>query len=1070
MFPQLPKSRQIPLRLVLIIPFVLQIVGAVGLVGYLSYRSGEKAVEETTNSLMVEIGDRIKQHLDSYLQNPQKVNQINLQLIESGLISSKDFKTLGKYFWQQLKNYNFTYINYGTQQNEFIGTGYFQGSIEIAEVTMSDIGTLYSYRTNSQGDRIYPPTILKNENPNNAPWYSKAIEANKPIWSPIYNWANVPDEIAISASAPVHDKSGQVLGVVGIDLSLSHISKFLKSLKVGKSGEVLIIEPSGLLVATSTDNLPYKLVNGTAERVQIKEIQTPLIKATVQTILQNHIDFQNIQNTGNKPLSLTDKHNFIQIIPYQDNYGIDWLIVLTLPKADFTAAITANNHQTIVLCLLTLLTATGMSIMTARWIIQPILQLNQASQYLAQGKLTQPLSENHIITEIKTLATSFNWMLYHVKQSLSQSETRYRQLVEQQTDFVLRSEPDTTITFANNSLCAALGCTLEQVVGLKWIDFADPNDLQPTLINLSKLSPENPSFITENRDKRADGKIGWTQWINQGIFNQQGELVEIQSVGRDITEQKKLTDDLLNKTEELERFFNTTLDLLCIADTDGYFRKLSALWESTLGYSLAELNGCKFLDFVHPDDLQATLDAINILDTGQDILNFTNRYRKKDGSYIYLEWRSKPKNGLIYAAARDITDRKQAEITLAKAKETAEAATKAKSQFLANMSHEIRTPMNGVLGMAQLLANTHLSEEQKEIVQTIKDSGDTLLVIINDILDFSKMESGMLQLEASPVILNEVIASVCNLMKEQALAKNIHLKYEISADIPVRVLGDISRLRQILLNLVGNAIKFTNAGEIHISVLKTRLKENQQLELIFAIRDTGIGIDKERLHQLFQPFTQADASISRKYGGTGLGLAISKSLVSLMGGTIWVESGGYIGGTPPENWVVNQEKLHNQGSIFYFTIVTEAVVDNNINTKDNTEIYPFEFTNHQSHLKILLAEDNKVNQKVAILTLKKLNYDVDTANNGLEVLARLEQNFYDIIFMDIQMPEMDGITATQIIRQLDIPQPYIIALTANALEEDRKICLDAGMNDFISKPISITDMNRALSSYCRIQC
>ena len=416
------------------------------------------------------------------------------------------------------------------------------------------------------------------------------------------------------------------------------------------------------------------------------------------------------------------------------------------------------------------------------------------------------------------------------------------------------------------------------------------------------------------------------------------------------------------------------------------------------------------------------------------------------------------------------------QLYLAKEKEAAESATRAKSQFLANMSHEIRTPMNGVIGMAQLLSMSHLTEEQKELVNTIKDSGDLLLTIINDILDFSKIESGNLQLEERPLVFKDIIKSVFHLLFQQANKKNINLEYFMSPLVPKYILGDDSRLRQILLNLIGNGIKFTDSGGVFVSVisqdkaeLKSNLQSEEEHELLITIKDTGMGIEGDRLTDLFQPFTQADASISRKYGGTGLGLVISKSLINLMGGTIWVESRGLIGGNPPENWISNQENDHNQGSIFYFTFRAKAVLADDLIPEVQPNLSAETGLLKTSTLKILLAEDNKVNQKVVLFALKRMGYSADIANNGLEVLEMLEKEFYQIILMDMQMPEMDGITATKMIRQSSKPQPYIIALTANALEADRQICIEVGMNDFISKPLVIPELTEALKNASNIR-
>lgn len=625
--------------------------------------------------------------------------------------------------------------------------------------------------------------------------------------------------------------------------------------------------------------------------------------------------------------------------------------------------------------------------------------------------------------------------------------------------------------------------------------------------------------------------------------------------------------DSRNKaTMELDQFFTSALDLLCIGDTSGRFKRVNPQWEGTLGFSIQDIEGSCFLDYVHPDDIQSTIDAIDNLKAQKSVQNFINRYRNKNNEYRYIEWRAFPHDELIYAAARDITERKEVESVLRQSNETlslfiknspiytfikqvspgesrtlfasdnyydmigikssemigktmfeifpddlarrmteddwrvvtqgeilhvdeefkgrhyssikfpipqgnrvllagytmdvtetmhyqealreakdaAEAANRVKSEFLANMSHEIRTPLNGIMGMLQLLQMFDHDEEQNGYIQLAMKSSERLTRLLSDILDISRIEAGKLALRFEEFPIPELCESVMTFFDRTAMEKGLSLECRTAPELPPVVVGDETRVIQVLSNLVGNAIKFTEFGRVAVDIGSSPQTDGN-IWLKFTITDTGIGIPKDKQESLFIPFYQVDGTGTRHYQGAGLGLTIVQRLVALMQGKLTLTS------------------TLDQGTTVSVELPFSLPQAKKVNTQNSDFVQ-----NPSTALRILLAEDDRINQAAVSGLVKKMGHEVTVAENGQQALDFVQEREFDLILMDVQMPVMNGVEAAENIRNLiadgmikDIP---VVAITAHAMAGDKERLLAQGLADYISKPVDIKDLARVISA------
>ena len=639
---------------------------------------------------------------------------------------------------------------------------------------------------------------------------------------------------------------------------------------------------------------------------------------------------------------------------------------------------------------------------------------------------------------------------------LAVSEERFRLLSDAAPIGIFQTDAEGNGVYVNPQCEAITGQTIEESKGRGWARAVHPEDREAVLAKWAASVQEGVGLATEFRFLTEQGEIRWVDGRATALRSKEGELTGFVGTLTDITERKRTESALRQREERFRTIIEEMTDDFWEVDLRGSFTFFNQQAVASNGRSreeLMELSSRELMDEKNAEKANMVLKQIYI--TGEPVRGVFLELIRGDGT----KWISESSVSLIRDSegrpvgfrgiSRDVTERKKAEIELRQAKEAAEAANRAKSEFLANMSHEIRTPMNGIIGMTDLMLNTDLTAEQRECLEMVKTSADALMTIINDILDFSKIEAGNLSLDPIDFYLRESLNETIKPLALKAQEKGVNLTCQVPPEVPDALVGDFGRLRQVLINLISNAVKFTNRGEITVRV-KLESQTGDGMRLHFAVSDTGIGILPEKQRLIFEAFSQADGSTTRKYGGTGLGLTISSRLIEMMQGEIGVES------------------RVGEGSTFYFTVHFGQPEKEGSAPRRQRSRASEDQTSREigRKLRILLAEDNIINQKLAVRLLENHGHQVVVAGTGWEALEAFEREPFDLILMDIQMPEVSGFEATVRIRERErsrgghIP---IIAMTAYAMKGDRERCLEVGMDGYVSKPVQSSELFKTIA-------
>jgi PAS domain S-box-containing protein len=969
--PFSPRLQKIPLRWLLVGTFVVQTAAAIGLVTWVSLRNRDEAVHNIAQNWQRETLQRIEIQLQDYLNVPNLINETNAQSLKIGELDINRPEAFTRRFWHQKKLFqtdSVSAIYLGSPTGNFVGLGFQQDSItrqpkpqngwQISRVDSNTNRQFYSYAVKSDGT---PGALLQRGrpyDPRTRPWYQVAVQAQQPIWTDIY-----PDfkeaRLKLTRAQPVYDANRQLIGVVGTDFVLSHLGDILRSLNPSENGQIYILDRSGKIVATSA---PWQ--GPPLERVGAMDAQDAVTRLSAEKLTAS---LPSLATLGERRFLTTHFRNqryFLQITPFNPQKGIDWVIIVAVPEHYFLESIQENNRVTVLLCILILLIAVLVGLLTSSAMGRAVERFINASQAIADGNLDQMLPDSQV-QEVSALSHMFNRMTQQLQHAFDDLEA----LVQARAAALQQSEEK----FSKLFYC------------------------HPTPISISRL--EDGVFVDIN-----DSALQLVGFERDEVL---GQTVADLKVGPTMEER----NGALQTLREV-----------------GSFRDR----ESTL--------------FTKTGEKKTILYSADVIQLGE-------------------EW-------FLISSFSDISDRKCAEEALKVAKAQAETANRAKSQFLSTMSHELRTPLNAILGFSQLLSRDRtLSKRQHESLEIINRSGEHLLILINDVLDMAKIEAGRQVLHLTSFDLHELLQSLEALFQLKSQSKGIQLQFERSPTVPQYIKTDETKLRQILQNLLSNALKFTQAGVVTLRVVLTpeshaiadaeHINDSESEEgsyplLWFEVQDTGCGIASQELNSIFEPFVQTESGRNSQTG-TGLGLPISKKFVELMGGSISADSAPQMGTTfkfsiqftPP----TEQEILQLKG--------------------DQSPQRVLRLGPGQPAYRILIAEDQWENRQLLSTLLNNVGFEIREVTNGQEALHVYQDWQPHLIWMDMKMPLMDGYTATRLIKQRIQTQQssptIIIALTASALDEDRETILATGCDDIVRKPFQEAIIFKTIQQYLQVE-
>ncbi|MFM7426066.1 MAG: ATP-binding protein [Elainella sp.] len=879
--PRLKQLRNPSLRKVLVLPFVLQLMATVGLVSYFSFRNGQQTVTQLVNQLMDRTNSLVIQELDSYLSTPQQINQANLDAVGLGLLDLQDFGKLGQFFWRQMQIYDVGYINYANETGEFIGVErLYNDQLLIHETRQPHIDVLTTYETDAKGTRQQPTVTAAPDPIQEEGWYAAAREARRPVWSQIYQWDDKPEVLSISSSYPVYDQNQKLLGVLGVDLLLSNISEFLQTITISPNSRIFIVERDGTLVATSGNTQNYRIENGEAQRLQAAESADPIIRMVAQQIQQRG-GFTAITASQRFNLQVEGATEFVRVMPWQDQAGLSWLVVVAVPEQDFMAQVNATNHATLLLCLVALLIAILIGILTTRWIMEPILRLNQAAKEIAAGQLDQSI-ELHRTDELKELATSFNSMAEQIRASFAElektnreledrvtertaslkaAEAEMRGLFEAMTELIFVFDRQGTYLKAASTNPELLYVPIETSQGKTLYDVYPPEEAD-CFVGYIRTVLDRQETLSIEYSLQLHGQ---EKWFAANISPISAD--RIIWVARDISAQKQADIVLRQKNEELSQ----TLQQLQTAQTELIqSEKMAALGQLVAGIahevntplgairaSISNITAALELSLQRLPDLFQTLPPARLSDF-----------------FALLALTQQPHQPRSFREERQL--RRQLSQAL---RERGVADADRLADSLSKMG--VEPDLEGLMGLLQLPNSQFVLDTAYQLSVVQNNSHNIMLAveraakIVFALKNYARQDSSGNRVEAE---IRDGIETVLTLY-HNLIKRGIEVEKHYAA-VP-KLLCHPDELSQVWANLIHNALQaMEGQGTLQIQV------ETCDQQIVVRITDSGAGVPADIQHRIFEPFFT-----TKPMGeGTGLGLDIVQRIVAKHRGRVELQS------------------------------------------------------------------------------------------------------------------------------------------------------------------------------------